>query len=82
MKGREFSGFSELLSALQANQEKARRFESYLSAVSPERNLKLGYSIITDDAGRVVKDVSSLKVGQSVTSRIAKGKFKSRVEEI
>ena len=51
----------------------------HLGAVSPLTVLERGYSITTDDRGRVLRDTASLKPGQSLTTRLAKGSVRSTV---
>jgi len=60
--------------------QKISGYESYLSAVSPERNLKLGYSIATDEKGKVIKSASQVTVGQHINVRLNQGKVGTRVE--
>lgn len=54
----------------------------YLQGVSPERNLRLGYSIVTSVNGRVVKQTKDLVVGDSLKTLLADGSFISKVETI
>ena len=54
----------------------------YLEGVSPERNLKLGYSIVTNNSGRVVRDTSGLKVGEKLKTRLYKGEVESEIKKI
>ncbi len=56
--------------------------ERQLVAVSPERQLRLGYSIVTDDAGAVIRAAGQLRHGQVVNTRLAKGAFASEVKEL
>jgi exonuclease VII large subunit len=44
------------------------------------QTLERGYAIVRTDA-RVVTDVASLDVGESVDVRVARGSFGARVEE-
>lgn len=53
-----------------------------LEASDPQRLLRLGYSIVTDDAGAVVRSASDLRHGQMVRTRLAKGAFLSEVKEL
>jgi len=59
-----------------------KRTERILTIASPLRNLKLGYSIITGHDGRVIKDVSHLKKGDKIKSKLAKGEIVSIIEEL
>jgi exonuclease VII large subunit len=56
--------------------------ERHLTAANPDRLLKLGYSIVTDPTGAVVRTVSQLRHGQTVTTRLSKGAFVSEVKEL
>jgi len=54
-----------------------------LEVLSPLSILKRGYSITMKlPDGAIVKDAASLKRGEIVETKLEKGKFKSRVEEI
>jgi exodeoxyribonuclease VII large subunit len=54
-----------------------------LESLSPLAVLERGYSITLDaKSGRVVRDASKLKVGQSITTRLARGAATSTVEEL
>ena len=53
-----------------------------LDAASPERLLRLGYSIVTDGSGAVVRSAQGLATGQSVRTRVAKGSFTSIVKDV
>ncbi|MCH7604461.1 exodeoxyribonuclease VII large subunit [Patescibacteria group bacterium] len=56
--------------------------EKYLAIASPERNLELGYSVVVNDRGEVIKDVEDVEVGETVVTRLHKGEFDSRVQHI
>ena len=49
------------------------RLASALDAMSPLRVLTRGYAIASDDTGAVVKSTAQLRVGDSVTLRVADG---------
>jgi exodeoxyribonuclease VII large subunit len=51
-----------------------------LSQLSPLRVLDRGYAIVQDDRGAIVKDASGLAAGDPVAVRVAKGRFRARVE--
>jgi exodeoxyribonuclease VII large subunit len=53
-----------------------------LEARNPERLLKLGYSIVTNASGGVVRDAAQVKRGQSVHTRLARGAFSSEIKEV
>ncbi len=56
--------------------------ERHLAAANPERLLHLGYSIVTDPAGAVVRSAAQLRAGQVVSTRLAQGSFVSEVQKI
>lgn len=54
-----------------------------LEVLSPLAILNRGYSITTKiPGGAILKDIEILKMGDTVETRLGKGKFRSRVEEI
>ena len=56
---------------------------SKLEAFNPLAILKRGYSVTAKlPEGIILKDISLLKVGDIVETKLGKGKFKSKVEEI
>ena len=63
--------------------EKFNRVISKLEALSPVAILKRGYSITVKwPEGAIVKDANALKKDDIVETKLGRGKFKSRVEEI
>lgn len=56
--------------------------ERHLAAANPERLLKLGYSMVTDETGGVIKNISQLRHGQKVYTRLGKGSFTSEIKEL
>lgn len=50
-----------------------------LEAVSPQQILKRGFSVVTDQRGRVVRDAAALKLGQKLHIAFAHGKTDVRV---
>ena len=61
--------------------ERVGTIEKYLASVNPERNLKLGYSIVTDNSGKVIKDSSQVKIGEDIKTKLYKGEVVSKVKE-
>jgi exodeoxyribonuclease VII large subunit len=53
-----------------------------LDTLSPLAVLDRGYALVQDEQGRVVRDAASLATGEVVSTRLARGRFTSRVEEI
>lgn len=56
--------------------------ERHMDASNPERLLRLGYSIVTDDTGAVVRSAGQLRHGQAVRTRLAQGAFLAEVKEL
>jgi exodeoxyribonuclease VII large subunit len=54
----------------------------HLEASDPERLLRLGYSIVTDRRGTVIRSACQVSVGESVQARIAEGRFTALVEKV
>jgi exodeoxyribonuclease VII large subunit len=50
-----------------------------LDAVSPLATLGRGYAIVTDSAGRVLRDAAKVQAGQRVAARLARGAFTAEV---
>jgi len=65
---------------LQAKQ-KISSLENLLLAHNPERQLKLGYSIVSS-GGSIIKSVNQIKINQSVEVAVANGSFESEVKKI
>ena len=51
-----------------------------LIALNPSQILNRGYSITFNEQGEAIDNADKLDEGQIVTTQLAKGKFKSRVE--
>jgi exodeoxyribonuclease VII large subunit len=52
-----------------------------LDAISPLATLQRGYAIVTDAGGHVVTDAASVKAGELVQARLARGRIQARVEQ-
>lgn len=63
---------------LQRERHRLQLAQSQVEAASPELLLKRGYSLTLKD-GKVVTDASALHPGDVLTTRVAKGEFKSEV---
>ena len=53
--------------------------EGILRVVSPEATLQRGYSITTDAAGKVIRNVAAAKPKSKVRTRVTDGEFESQV---
>lgn len=63
---------------LQRERHRLQLAQSQVEAASPELLLKRGYSLTLKD-GKAVTDASALHPGDVLTTRVAKGEFKSKV---
>jgi exodeoxyribonuclease VII large subunit len=55
--------------------------EKIITAMNPDRNLRLGYSIILDARGKVVTSSRAVCPGDAVKARLADGTINARVEK-
>jgi len=63
--------------------ENHNRLSAQIEAFNPLAILKRGYSVTVKlPQGEILKDAGALKVGDMIETKLGKGKFKSRVEEI
>ena len=84
----------ERLASLQARITRAQRdrlrtlherqagLARHLTALSPLAVLNRGYALVYDDHGALVKDTESVAEGQSIVTRLARGRIHSRVSKI
>ena len=56
-------------------------FNSNLKAISPLAVLERGYAIVMNENGQALKSSNDLKVGDSVTARLADGEFSANVSK-
>jgi exodeoxyribonuclease VII large subunit len=54
---------------------------AHLTQLSPLKILDRGYAIVTNDAGRIVKEPNEAPVGSGIQVRLAKGGIAARVVE-
>ncbi len=53
-----------------------------LNTVSPQATLDRGYSIVTDDQGRLVMDAGQLNPGQAIRARFARGSAGAKITDV
>ncbi len=70
-------GFTQ---ALETRRQKLRATGALMQSLSPSSVLGRGYSLTTDEAGRVVTSAAEVSSGQRLRTRLATGEFTSRVE--
>jgi exodeoxyribonuclease VII large subunit len=68
-------------SKLEKTRARLERLASTLNAVSPLNTLARGYTITLDSHGRALSDASQTTKGDSITSRLHKGRLISKVIE-
>ncbi len=56
--------------------------ERTLTAVNPERQLRLGYSIVTGPHGNVLRSISTVASGDDLAIRISDGVVRASVQEV
>ncbi len=65
---------------LRAADARLQGLERLCVQLAPERTLERGFSLTRDVAGRIVRQPDQVRPGDLVTTRVAGGDFKSRVE--
>lgn len=68
--------------SLQQARERLGLAAASLDALSPLAVLQRGYAIAQDASGKPLRDAASVKLGDQVAVRLAKGRLKTRVEGI
>jgi len=63
-------------------QTKLDQGEKVLNLIDPQLRLKQGYSIVFNRTGKVVKNVSQLKIGELLSLKFHQGEALSKVEKI
>lgn len=63
---------------LRSERDRHQSIRDKLALASPERSLRLGFSITRVD-GRVVRDAAQLRPGQTIVTRLARGEVQSQV---
>jgi len=53
-----------------------------LAALSPLAVLSRGYALVYDDRGVLIKDTENITEGQSIVTRLARGRIRSRVSHV
>jgi len=61
--------------------EKIKNMENQLNLNNPERQLKLGYSLVSL-GGKIVRSVKNVKVGDEVDIKLSNGEIKSEIKKI
>jgi len=64
---------------LRTAQQRFERVEGIVRVVGPEATLRRGYSITTDAAGRVIRNVAAARPKSKIKTRVVDGEFESEV---
>ena len=64
---------------LQNARQRFQRVEGILRVVGPEATLRRGYSITTDDKGKVIQTVAAVRPKSKIRTRVSDGEFESEV---
>lgn len=72
---------STLRRELQTSHHRLAVASGKLNAVSPLATLQRGYAIVTDAAGTVITDARTVRPGDTIHARLARGALRARVEE-
>ncbi|MFT0846299.1 exodeoxyribonuclease VII large subunit [Actinomycetaceae bacterium L2_0104] len=74
--------FHHTTTRLSSSQADIDSLLSQLRALSPQATLDRGYSILQDDAGRILADASATNVGESLRAVLALGSLKLNVSSV
>jgi exodeoxyribonuclease VII large subunit len=67
---------------LRTLREREAALTRHLTALSPLAVLSRGYALVYDDRGLLVKDTENITEGQSIVTRLARGRVRSRVTQV
>ena len=65
---------------LQTVRERFRHVEGILRVLGPEATLRRGYSITTDERGKLIRTVASVRPRMRIRTRVNDGEFGSLVD--
>jgi exodeoxyribonuclease VII large subunit len=67
---------------LRISRDREQGLARHLAALSPLAVLNRGYALVYDDRGLLVKDTENITEGQSIVTRLARGRIHSRVSQV
>ncbi|HEX3985718.1 MAG TPA: exodeoxyribonuclease VII large subunit [Acidobacteriaceae bacterium] len=67
---------------LRSRREREAGLARELAALSPLAVLRRGYALVYDEQGLLVKESEAVTEGQSITTRLARGRIRSRVSQV
>ena len=70
-----------ILAQISERTQKLTHFDSVLRALGPVATLERGYAIVTDSAGKVIRNSSDVVIDDVVHTQVAEGRLSSRVTE-
>jgi exodeoxyribonuclease VII large subunit len=74
--------FVALPSRLYENaQQRFRRVEGILRVLGPDATLRRGYSVTTDEQGKVIKSIRAVRAKMKIRTRVSDGEFGATVEK-
>jgi exodeoxyribonuclease VII large subunit len=83
MRGELESGTAALVSIMRnvllQHRVRSERLQTALESLSPLAILERGYALIFDSEGKLLKDVRTLKIGDEVSARLARGEIHAAV---
>jgi exodeoxyribonuclease VII large subunit len=62
-------------------QQRFRGVEGILRVLGPDATLRRGYSITTDEGGKVIRSVRAVRAKMKIRTRVSDGEFESEVEK-
>jgi exodeoxyribonuclease VII large subunit len=72
--------FATLPNRLYENaQQRFRRVEGILRVLGPDATLRRGYSVTTDEQGKVIKSIRAVRAQMKIRTRVSDGEFGSTV---
>jgi len=72
--------FTELPARLlQLAQHRFREVEGILRVLGPEATLRRGYTITTDESGKLVRSISGVRARMKIRTRVSDGEFGSEI---
>ncbi len=75
-------GFNILQTQYHQQQKRLAVASTALASLNPEAILKRGYSLTYDQKMKLIKEVKNIKVGDTLLTKLAKGKIISKVKNI
>lgn len=64
------------------DREQISQLRARVTALSPQQTLERGYSLVQTESGALVRDSSTLKEGQALKVRVARGSLKATVTSV